>query len=199
MKFILTLLFSLFIVTIIYGQTITYDDFRSVIPFLQKEDFKDAFEITNQLLGSTQNDSSDLRGIVTYMNIFSSAGMVSQKQMSYDDFSKNANKYVGRYIVMPIHPCIDSSKNGFNSLQFITQDGQLQGMTVASNNKGISILCFEYFKYADTIKPGDYIGKTVRCGGILESFSAKPPESGFNIACLYWPSRLVLVGTSKFD
>lgn len=91
MKFILALLLSLLVGTKIDGQVITYDDFKTVIPFLQKEDFEAAFEKTNQLLSSTQNDSSDLRGIVTYMNMFSSAGMVSLDQMTYDNFSKNAN------------------------------------------------------------------------------------------------------------
>lgn len=151
MKFLLTLLFPLLIETAIYGQVVTYDDFKTVIPFIQKEDFKRAFEKTNQLLNSTQNDTSDLRDIITYMNIFSSAGMVSLRQMTYDDFSNNTNKYVGQYIVMSAHPCIDSLTHGSNSLQFVAKDGQLQGITISTNNKGTSILCFEYFKYADTI------------------------------------------------
>lgn len=184
MKFILIFLFPFFIGTTIYGQVITYDDFKTVIPYLQKEDFKGAFEKTNQLLSSTQNDTSDLRGIVTYMNIFSSAGMVSLGQMSYDEFSKNANKYVGQYVVMPAHPCIDSSKNGFNSLQFINKDGQLQGMTISANTKATTILCFEYFEYAEPVNPSDYIDKNVRCGGILKSVETNPNKSTI------WISRL---------
>ena len=184
MKFILTFLFPLFVGTTIYGQVITYDDFKTVIPFLQKEDFKGAFEKTNKLLGSTQNDTSDMRGIITYMNIFSAAGMVSLDQMTYDDFSKNANKYVGQYLVMSAHPCIDSSGQGFNSLKFVTQDGHLQGVTISANNKGTNILCFEYFQYADPIIPSDLIGKNVRCGGILKSFEINPNKSKI------WISRL---------
>ena len=184
MKFILTFLLPFFVGTTIYGQVITYDDFKAVIPYLQKEDFKGAFEKTNQLLSSTQNDTSDLRGIVTYMNIFSSAGMVSLGQMTYDGFSKNANKYVGQYVVMSAHPCIDSLKQGFNSLKFVTKDGQLQGMTISANNKGTSILCFEYFEYAEPVNSGDYIGKNVRCGGILKSVETNPNQSTI------WISRL---------
>jgi hypothetical protein len=184
MKFFITLLCSFIIGTTIYGQVVTYDDFRSVIPYLQKEDFKSAFKKTNQLLNSTQNDSSDLRGIVTYMNIFSAAGMVSNRQMSYDDFSKNANKYIGQYVVMSGHPCIDSAKNGFNSLQFVTKDGVLQGMTISANGKGTSILCFEYFTFANPVNPDDYIGKSVRCGGILTSVEVNSNKSTI------WISRL---------
>jgi len=184
MKYILTLLFPLFAALTSYEQVITYDDFKSVIPFLQKEDFKGAFEKTSQLLSSTQNDSSDLRGIVTYMNIFSAAGMVSLDQMTHADLLKNANKFVGQRLVMSAHPCIDSSSKGYNSLQFVTKDGQLQGMTITANNKKTNILCFEYFNYADPINPSALIGKNVRCGGTLSSVEVNPNNSKI------WISRL---------
>lgn len=184
MKYILTLLLPLFVAITSYGQVITYDDFKSVIPFLQKEDFKGAFEKTSLLLSSTQNDSSDLRGIVTYINIFSAAGMVTLDQMTHADFQKNANKFVGQRLVMSAHPCVDSSSQGYNSLQFVTKDGQLQGMTITANNKKTNILCFEYFKYAEPINPSVLIGKNVRCGGTLSSVEVNPNNSKI------WISRL---------
>jgi hypothetical protein len=184
MKIILTFLFPFIFGATSYAQVITYDDFKTVIPFLQTEDFKSAFEKTNQLLSSTQNDSSDLRGIVTYMNIFSAAGMVTLGQMTYEDFSKNANKYIGQMIVMSAHPCIDSSENGYNSLKFITYENKLQGMTITANNAKTNILCFEYFDYSDPINPSDFIGKNVRCGGILQAVETNPNKSKI------WISRL---------
>ena len=184
MKFILTLLLPIIIATTAYGQVITSEDFRSVIPLLQKEDFKGAFDKTNQLLSSTQNDSSDLRGIVTYMNIFSAAGMVTLDQMTHADFLKNANKYIGQRLVMSAHPCIDSSSQGYNSLKFVTENGQMQGMTITANNTKTNILCFEYFKYSDPINPPEFIGKNVRCGGTLESVEVNPNKSKI------WISRL---------
>jgi hypothetical protein len=184
MKSLLILLIPLIVATTSYGQVITYDDFKTVIPFLQKEDFNGAFDKTNQLLSSTQNDSSDLRGIVTYMNIFSAAGMVTLDQMTHADFLKNANKYVGQRLVMSAHPCIDSTSQDYNSLKFVTVDGQLQGMTITANNKKTNILCFEYFKYADSINPSEFIGKNVRCGGTLEAVEVNPNNSKI------WISRL---------
>lgn len=179
MKLLLTFLLSLSITTGSFGQTITYEDFRAVIPFLQKEDFKGAFEKTSQLLSGTENDSLKLRGIVIYMNIFSSAGMVAQDQMSHEDFTKNANQYIGQHIVMSAHPCIDSSvKSAFNSLQFVKSDsGQLKGMTITANSSQTNILCFEYFNYTDDIVPAELIGKNVRCGGILKSIETNPRKS----------------------
>jgi len=186
MKNILTFLLSIIMATSAYGQVITYDDFKTVIPYLQKENFKDAFDLTSKLLNSTQNDSSDLRGIVTYMNIYAAAGMVSLDQMSYNDFEKNTQKYVGQYIVMPAHPCIDSSKHGFNSLQFVTKgDSKLYGLTIASNSAETNILLFEYFDYTELINPADLRGKNVRCGGILQTFETNPNKSKIWIARLH--------------
>ena len=184
MKYILTLLFHIIVAKTSYGQVITYDDFKSVIPFVQKEDFKIAFKKTTELLKTTENDSSDLRGIVTYMNIFSAAGMVTLDQMTHADFFKNANKYIGQRLVMSAHPCIDSSSQGDNSLKFATVDGQIQGMTITNNNKKTNILCFEYFKYKDVIIPSELIGKNIRCGGTLEKIEVNPNNSKI------WISRL---------
>lgn len=185
MKYIFTLLLSLTTVTTSYGQKITYQDFKAVIPFLQSEDYKGAFEKTSQLLNSTKNDSSDLRGIITYMNIYSAAGMVTRDKMTFDNFTKNANKYIGQYLVMPAHPCIDSSSHGYNSLQFIRKDGELEGMTITTNEKATNILCFEYFNYSEPIDPKDYIGKNIRCGGILQAVETSPSKSKIWIARLH--------------
>ena len=193
MKYLAAVLFSVFFGTITYGQVISYDDFTEVIPFLQKEDFKDAFEKTNKLLGSTQNDSSDLRAIVTYMNIYSAAAMVSLDQMTYADFKHNTQRYVGQRLVMSAHPCVDSSVQAFNSLKFVTQDGVLQGMTISSNSKNTSIFCFEYFKFSETINPADFIGKTVRTGGILESIEVNPHESRIWVARLHVANAIARV------
>src|ERR1700744_5202765 len=104
MRDILLSFFSLILCVTSHAQVITYDDFKSVIPLIQKEDFKGTFDKTKHLLDSTQNDYSDLRGIITYMNILSSAGMVTKDQMTYDDFLTNANSFIGQRLLMSSHP-----------------------------------------------------------------------------------------------
>lgn len=194
MKFFVTGILLLFSTTIC-AQVISHDDFKSVIPYLQNEDFKSAFEKTSQLLASTHNDSSDIRGIVTYMNIFSAAGMVTADQMTHEDFSKNANRYIGQRIVMPAHPCIDSAAFGYNSLKFVIQNGILKGMTTTANKSKTSIFCFEYFVYKEPIPPSRYIGKNVRCGGILESIEVNPNQSKLWISRLYIRDAFIRVVT----
>ena len=182
MKFILTLLLPILFGTTVYAQEISYEDFKSVIPLIQKEDFKAAYKKTSELLLVASNDSSDFHGIVMYMNIYSAAGMVSKDQMTADEFSKNANQYIGHRIVMSAHPCKDSAVQGFNLLKFGVFFDKFQGMTISANNDGANILCFEYFDYADPIDPRDFIGKNVRCGGILTSVETSESK--------IWISRL---------
>jgi hypothetical protein len=184
MKFLAIYIFIL-LPGVIGAQVLTHDDFKSVVPYLQREDFKSAFQKTNQLLEETQNDSSDIRGIVTYINIFSAAGMVATDQMTYDDFAKNANRHIGQRLVMPAHPCIDSAALGYNTLKFIIHNGMLKGMTTTANQSKTTILCFEYFVYKEPVNPTRYIGRNVRCGGILESIEVNPNKSKIWISRIY--------------
>jgi hypothetical protein len=184
MKFLAIYIFIL-LPGVIGAQVLTHDDFKSVVPYLQREDFKSAFQKTNQLLEETQNDSSDIRGIVTYINIFSAAGMVATDQMTYDDFAKNANRHIGQHLVMPAHPCIDSAALGYNTLKFIIHNGMLKGMTTTANQSKTTILCFEYFVYKEPVNPTRYIGRNVRCGGILESIEVNPNKSKIWISRIY--------------
>jgi hypothetical protein len=182
MKFLPALLLPLLLGTTVQAQQISYEDFKSVIPFMQKEDFKAVFKKTSELLQSAPDDSSDIHGIIIYMNIYSSAGMVAKDQMTSADFSKNANKFMGRRIVMSAHQCEDSTKLGYNLLEFGTHFDKFQGATVSANDAGTSILCFEYFDYSEPINPADFIGKNVRFGGTLASVETSESK--------IWISRL---------
>ncbi|MGL4631564.1 MAG: hypothetical protein ACRCVT_10200 [Leadbetterella sp.] len=166
-----------------YCQTITYEDFKEVIPFLEKEEYKEAYKLTKKLLKNTVNDSSDLRGIVTYMNLFSASGMVIKDQMKHVEFEKISKEFIGQYVVMSAHPCIDSAANGFNSIQFRSKGNDTyEGTTIATNHKAINILFFEYFDYKENPHPSELIGKNVRCGGILSSGEINQNKSKIWIA-----------------
>ncbi len=197
MKNFFTLLIALTLGTTIFGQVVSYDDFKTIIPFLQKEDYKTAFEKSKQLLSTTQNDSSDLRGIVTYIKIFSAAGMVTVDQMSHEDFLKNSNKFIGQYVVMSAHPCVDSAKQSFNSLQFFEREGEIQGSTTSSNNAKTNIFCFESFKYSEPINPTEFIGKNVRCGGVLTAVDVNPNKSKVWISRLHISNAFARIMASR--
>ena len=186
MKYCLGFLLSFFLTLSAAAQTISYEEFKALLPLIQKEDYSNAFKKTNQLLSSTTNDSSEMRGIVTYMNIFSAAGMVVANKMTHADFLKNAKKYIGQQLIMSGHPCLDSMGTSLNTLKFFSRNGQLQGITASTDVKATYIFCYEVFKYATPVIPKDLIGQTVRCGGILESVEVNPNNSKV------WIGRLVI-------
>jgi len=178
MKKILVLLFIMSSATF-FAQELTHEDFKSIIPFLKTEDYKGAFNRSQELLNTTKSDTTDIRAQVSYMNIYSSAGMVTLKQMSHQEFEENLKKFIGKKLKMPGHPCLDTiTRAPFNSFQFLKNEtGQLHGYTMVANKEKINILLFEYFNFKDKYNPEDFIGNNVRCGGILESYEVNPIKS----------------------
>lgn len=174
------LLFALLLVNLTaFAQEITYDEFKTIIPFLVSEDYKGAFEKSSELLKKTsETDDSDMKAQVSYMNIFSSAGMVSLDLMTYDDFEKNTKKFIGKRLKMSGHPCLAADDKAMNSFQFTEDENKgQQGFTMTTNKAKTSILLFEYYKFPEYKKPENYVGNVVRCGGILESFEISPTRS----------------------
>ena len=170
----------------IFSQQLSIDDFRSLIPFLQKQDYKGAFEKSETLLNTTTADTTDARAQVSYINIYASAGMVTLDQMSYDAFEKSIKKFVGKKLKMPGHPCVsDSVKVVYNSFQFLTEKGKTQGYTMTANKDKTNILLFEYFDFKEGFVPENMVGKNVRATGILQSYEVNPNKSKIWIGRLH--------------
>jgi len=190
MKATLILLFIICSIRI-NAQVITYDNFRNIIPDLQSENWKAAYEKASNLLENTTNDSSDIRGIVSYIVIYAAAGMVSSGQFTHDKFLKIANKYIGQQLLMSAHPFADSSKIALNSTTLKNKETGSEGSTAATNAKGTSIFCFENFKFADRINPQEFAGSNIRCGGRLDSVQVNPNKSTIWISRLYISNAFV--------
>lgn len=197
-KLILILIISFATTISVFGQSISHEDFQNLISLMQKEDFKTAYQKTSELLTSTPYDDSDERGLITYMNISSATGLVALGEITYDKFIDSTKKFIGQHIVMPSHPCISPSDNGFNSIKFVpNDDGELEGRTITTNRKGINILSFEYFRYAKPINVDETVGKNIRSGGTLESIETNPNKSTIWIARLRVKDAFARVVTSE--
>lgn len=169
-----------------YGQTLTYDDFKSLIPYLKTEDWKSAFKESSKLLKSADKDTSEFHAIILYINIFSAAGMVTEEQMTYKELEKNVMKYQGQKIIMSAHP-VTTKDGALGQLKFEVNDSTNTAFTSATNSKGVNILCFEKFIFKDEINLDDFPEKSfVRCGGTLEKIETNPNKS------MIWILRLTV-------
>ncbi|HEU4470577.1 MAG TPA: hypothetical protein VFR58_05815 [Flavisolibacter sp.] len=176
-----------------FSQAIKHEDFKEIIPLLKGEKYREAFTESRRLLDSTAKDSSLLRAFVSYMSIISAAGMVSVNQMDREQFAQYAEGFVGQPLIMPAHPCIDSSAKGFNSFQFINSNGAPEGMTIATNSKATNILLFEYYHYDEKPDVSKFLGQTVRAGGFLNKVEVNPRDSGIWIARLYLRNAFTII------
>jgi hypothetical protein len=170
-----------------FGQTLSYDDFKSLIPYLKTEDWKSAFKESGKLLKSADKDTSEFHAIILYINIFSAAGMVSENQMTYKEIEKNVMKFQGQKIMMSAHP-VTTKDGALSQIKFDVSDSTNAAFTSATNSKGANILCFEKFTFKDKINLDDFPEKSfVRCGGTLQKIETNPNKS------LIWVLRLTVI------
>ena len=131
MKKILTLIILFAGLNQSFGQTLSYDDFNSLIPYLKTEDWKSAFKESSKLLKSTDKDTSEFHAIILYINIFSAAGMVTKNQMTYKELEKNVMKFQGQKIIMSAHP-VTSKDGALSQLKFEITDSTNTAFTSAT-------------------------------------------------------------------
>ncbi|MBK6901469.1 MAG: hypothetical protein IPH04_01310 [Saprospirales bacterium] len=158
-------------------QAITYDDFRSLIPYLKTEDWESVFNQSSKLLRFADNDTSELKAIVLYINIFSAAGMVTEGQMTYEELELKVMKFQGAKIIMAGHPVSKMKGNTIRQTYFSSTATTNEAFTTATNLKETSILCFEKFYFNEKINPDDFKDSFVRCGGTLEKIETNPNKS----------------------
>jgi len=124
-----------------YGQTLTHEDFVSLIPALKEENWKSAFKESTKLLKRSEKDTTEFHSIILYINIFSASGMVSEGQMSYEDLEKNIMKFQGQKVIMPAHP-VTTRDGALSQIKFEVNDSTNEAFTSATNAKGTNSLLF---------------------------------------------------------
>jgi len=161
-----------------HAQVLTYDDFKSVVPFLQKEDWESAFKKSGDLLKhSPKDDTTSYKGILTYIHIVSAAAMVANDKMTYGRLRKSILKYKGHMVLMAAHPVAADGSNTINKTFLSNNDTTGTGFTTSTNRGGTIIFCFERFTFKNKINPADFDNAVVRCGGRLAAIEINPHET----------------------
>lgn len=173
---ILTIFLAIFCLAQRVQSQVTYADFKSLIPYLENEDWKYTFKHAGELLEANPNDSSEMHAMMVYIRLFSGAGLVSQKKMSFKKLELAILPLVGQKVMMSAHPYVKGEGCGLNCTRLEKDSSQWKAFTAAANQAGTSILCMEHFELRKAPLP--FKEKTfIRCGGILQGIELNPNES----------------------
>lgn len=158
------------------AQKITQEDYKSIIPFLQAEDWKSAYKMSSKLLEKASADTSEYKTMVVYFNIYAAAGMTSENKMNRNKLKEVVDKYKGQPIFMAGHLASKDGKNTLNKTFLSTTDGKSNGFTIVTN-RALKIILLEDIALTKQIDPAFYAGSTVRCGGILKELEVNPDKN----------------------
>lgn len=154
---------------------ITKEDYKSIIPFLQAEDWKDAYKASSKLLKDNASDTSEYKSMVAYFNVYAAAGMASDGKMKRAKLQEIVAQYKGQKIFMAGHI---ASKDGRNTLNktFLSSSAQSSNGFTTVTNKKLKTLLMEDITFAKKLDLEYYFGSTVRCGGTLTDFEVNLDE-----------------------
>lgn len=185
MKKCLSLLICLICFIECQAQTVSYSDFKKLIPYLEAEDWENAYRISSDLLSASEKDTSDYRAIVLYASILSASGKVSQRLMTFEALEKAMSKLKGQKILFSSHP-VTLKDGSLNSVKFSDTQPAKDAFITATNKAGTHILCFENIIFKKPVNPASFNNSFVRCGGKIDKIEVNPNKS------LIWISRLTI-------
>lgn len=184
------ILFSLFIN--IHAQKteqakeLTDAQWNALFSALQEENWKEAFDLSSKYLEELKNDDA-AKSIANlrYMMIYSAAGSVSVRKLSYDDLEKLLPKVSGKKIATPFHPLgINCRPPMFN---YICKpiEGEYDASSTVTNRQATSILAFEYTKLAKKFDIEKHKEKLATVVGTVDKIVPNPNKSTLVILRIY--------------
>lgn len=163
-----SILFLLFVLGFQLAQAqITKEDYKSIIPYLQTEDWKGAFKATNKLLKNAEADTSEYKSMVVYFNIYAATGLTSEGKMKLEEYKELVTKYKGQRIFLAGHLASRDARNTLNKT-FITSSTNGSSAVTSVTTSKLRPLMLEQTDFSKKLDLEYYFGTTIRCGGILK-------------------------------
>lgn len=155
---------------------ITKEDYKSLIPHLQKEDWKAAYKASAKLLSNAQSDTSEYKQMVAYFNIYAAAGMTADGKMKREKLQELVAKFKGEKIFLAGHIASRDMRNTLNKTFISTGDATSSAVTSVTNSK-LQPLMLEQVTFNQKLDLEFYFGTTVRCGGVLSDFEINQDQA----------------------
>lgn len=192
MKIIVILFFLCSFVLYSYAQKseepakLTDSQWNSLFTKITNESWKEAFELSSKYLEELKNDDSAVSiANLRYIVIYSAAGSVSSRTLSYEELEKQLPKVVGKKIATPFHPLgLDCRPPMFNYI-CKTKESEYDVMTTTTNHNATSILAFEYVKLAKKFDIAKHKEKLATVIGTVDKIVPNPNKSTLVILRIY--------------
>ena len=174
MKKILLIAFIYFLNPIqSFSQSITEQEWRNMIQFLDDEKWDSAGSISSRFLNRIEADTNYIiaAAILRYMHITSLAGMMNDdRKLSQEEAIKQVKGFEGLPIMLPIR--MISKKLGFNYYNYNDESDSTLHCT-NSNKKNIAIFSFDKITLAEPLDKAKCEGKYARVGGYLKEITVE--------------------------
>ncbi len=185
--------------TLAQKPTSTTDQWKSLLKALSTEDWDSAYRLSGTLLEQTKTENSEKElAKLRYMFLYSAAGRVLAGKMTYDELEKVVKPFVGTEVVLPFRTVLAQCGIG-NNLNFICADNKDKKslLVPATNQKGTTILIFEYYKFKDDPKLAGLAGSDVSLYGTITSIVPNPNRSDLIILRIYVEDAKVFTTQDK--
>lgn len=157
---------------------ITREDVLPIFQALSTENWKVSKDLCDELLQKNPDDESQYKFLLNYIAIYSAAGQVYEKKMTYKELKAYTQRFIGKRILTAGHPTkTDTAKLAFNT-NIIKYEGDKTKVSLQSTNKGaLSIFLFEYYYITEKVDLNEYDGKNCRNSGVLDKIDYNHNES----------------------
>jgi hypothetical protein len=173
---------------------ITDKQWQDLFSALGNEDWNTAFGLSDKYLKLLKdNDEANSIANLRYMYLFSAAGRVSERKMSYDELEQIVKSFVGKKIVSPFRTI--AAKCEGREFNFICPSDNAKNkiVTVATNKAATSIYAFEYTQLKEDFDFDKYKGKFAAVSGVVKSIVPNPNKSTLVILRIYISDGYVIL------
>jgi hypothetical protein len=148
--------------------------YENIINNLENENWKKAFKSTSKLVSKIEKDSIYRyeTKVLKYILIYSTAGMLNEKELTKDQALSQVKNLKGATMVMPAHPF---NSNCYVNCTQLSDERPNTFFSGVNNGKGTQIFSFEYIKIENGISETreELEGKFIILQGVLNEISVE--------------------------
>jgi hypothetical protein len=158
--------------------SLTEKQWGALVAALEKEDWITAEKLSGDYLAivKTDDDEAKTQGRLRYMYLYSAAGKVSKRKMTYAALEQRVKEFVGKEIVFPYRP-VSNECHGADSNTICKGQDSTRLLIIGTNRDYTTIHDFEYVKLKEAFDFEKNDGKQAMIIGRVDSITSNPNRS----------------------